>query len=110
MNDPAAIAAGSILFRQVECSVFYWLDISKQGEDEDDDQDCPKSADRIVAPTRAVRPGGHGADDQNDQNDEDNEPHFGLCLGRPLARGRPNNAKIRETFPLLRSCEHQQIA
>ena len=60
----------------------------------------PSSADRIVAPTRAVRPRRQGADDQNDQNDKDDKPHFGLCLGRPLARGRPNNAKIRETFPM----------
>ena len=70
----------------------------------------PSSADRIVAPTRAVGPSRHRADNQNDQNDEDNEPHFGLCLGRPLARERPNNVKIRETFPILRPSEHQQIA
>jgi hypothetical protein len=62
-------------------AVFCRLDISKQGENEDDDEDCPESADRIVAPTRAVRPRRRRADDQNDQNDKDDKPHFDLCLG-----------------------------
>jgi hypothetical protein len=39
--------------------------------------------------SRVLRPG--SADDQNDENDK---PHFGLFLGRPLARGRRKNAKF----------------
>jgi hypothetical protein len=83
--------------------------MSKQGENEDYDQQCPESAGRIVAPTRAVGPSRHCADEQNDENDQDNEPHFGLCLGKPLAHACLD-AKIRETFPMLPSSEHQQIA
>jgi hypothetical protein len=47
-----------------------WLDIPKQGEDEDNDQKCPKSSDRIIAPASAVRPRGQGPDNQNDENDQ----------------------------------------
>jgi hypothetical protein len=66
---------------------------------QDDDEKCPESFDRVVAPARAARPRGQGADDQNDENDK---PHFGLFLGRPLARGRRKNAKFPLVFPTLR--------
>jgi hypothetical protein len=47
-----------------------WLDISEQGEDEDNDEKCPKSSDWVVAPASAVRPRGQGAHNQNDENDQ----------------------------------------
>jgi hypothetical protein len=78
------------------------LDVSKQGQDEEDDEDGPESPNRIVAPAGAVRPGGQGADDQNDQNDEYDKTHFGLCLGQPVI-GRLDNAKIAELFQRLRA-------
>jgi hypothetical protein len=47
-----------------------WLDIPKQGEDEDNDEKCSKPSDWIVAPASTVRPRGQGADNQNDENDQ----------------------------------------
>jgi hypothetical protein len=101
MNDPAADRGGVHFYSgRSSAAVFCRLDISKQGENEDDDQECPESSDRIVAPTRAVRPRGHGADDQNDQNDKDDEPHFGLCL---VDRGRAG-ASTTPKFPKRSRC------
>jgi secondary thiamine-phosphate synthase enzyme len=74
------------------------LDVSKQGQNEEDDEDRPESADGIVAPAGAVRPRGQGADDQNDQNDEYDKTHFGLCVGQPITRA-PQQRQNRRTVP-----------
>jgi secondary thiamine-phosphate synthase enzyme len=80
------------------CSSLAGLDISKQGQNEEDDEDRPESARRIVAPPGAVGPRGQGADNQNDQNDEYDKTHYGLCLGRPVTRAS-RQRQNRRTVP-----------
>ena len=73
------------------------LDVSKQGEDKDDNQDRPKSSGRIVTPTGAVRPSWKCADDQNDKNDENDKTH--PPPPRPFAPRASQQRQIRPSVP-----------
>jgi hypothetical protein len=69
------------------------LNDAEQGEDKDDNKDCPKSPGRVVAPSRAIRPSGQRAEQQNNHDDEDDKTHFRLCLAQPMRWGAPTTLK-----------------
>jgi hypothetical protein len=52
------------------------LDLVHQHQDQHDDQNQAETAAGVVAPTSAVRPGGHSAEKQNDQHDEQDKSHL----------------------------------
>ncbi len=61
--------------RRAPPGFFHGLDESKQRQDQEDDENRPEAARRVIAPARTVRLGRQRADQQNDDDNEKNETH-----------------------------------
>src|ERR1700722_4784478 len=96
--DPRRGRGGDHCSEGTKRSLSWALDVPQQSQNEHNDQERSQPSGRVVAPSSAVRPSGHGADDQNDQNDKYDKAHFGLCSGPSLTRA-PQQRHIPRSVP-----------
>src|SRR5947209_4454554 len=70
----------SVRHQPINCA-WMTLNSTRQDQDKQDNHDYPDSAGRVLAPPRAVRPGGERTEQDDHQNDEkDCSEHFNSLL------------------------------